>query len=199
MNILIAEDESISRRLLQATLSKWGYQVVPACDGAEAWQLLQPVDAPPLVILDWLMPKMDGIEVCREFRKLPDRKPTYILLLTSKDNKEDIVQGLEAGADDYVTKPFDPRELKARIQVGARLISLQEKLAQHVQQLTEALSHVKQLRGLLPICAYCKKIRDDGNYWHKVENYLGNHADVRFSHSICPDCSDKLKLDLDDE
>jgi sigma-B regulation protein RsbU (phosphoserine phosphatase) len=199
MKILIAEDEPVSRRLLQASLAKWGYEVTVASDGAEAWNLLQQPEAPSLVILDWLMPQMDGLDICRRFRQLPGRESAYILLLTSRDNKDDIITGLESGADDYITKPFDPGELKARLQVGVRLIALQEKLAQHVRELTEALSRVKQLHGLLPICAYCKKIRDDQNYWHKVESYIAHHADVRFSHSVCPECYTKLKLELDQE
>lgn len=199
MRILIAEDEPLSRRVLEASLAKWGYNVTVAADGATAWKLLQQADAPPLVVLDWLMPEMDGLDICRRLRQLPGREGSYILLLTSRDNKNDVVLGLESGADDYITKPFDPGELKARLQVGARLITLQQKLAQHVRELTEALSQVKQLHGLLPICAYCKKIRDDQNYWHKVETYITSHADVRFSHSICPDCTAKLKLDLDEE
>jgi len=137
------------------------------------------------------------VELCRRARQDDRLASAYILLLTSRTAKEDIVQGLEGGADDYVTKPFDTAELRARIQVGARLVSLQSALAERVRELEGALSHVKQLHGLLPICCYCKKIRDDKNYWHQVESYVANHADVRFSHGICPDCSLKLKEQLD--
>jgi len=196
MKVLIAEDDSISRRLLQAALVKWGYDVVVTTDGREAWKNLQAADPPTLLILDWLMPQMDGIEICREARKSEALKSAYIILLTSRGSKQDIVQGLEAGADDYVTKPFDHGELRARVQVGARVIGLQKALAERVHQLEEAMNSVKTLQGLLPICCYCKKIRDDGNYWHRVETYIAGHANVRFSHGICPDCSDKLKADL---
>jgi DNA-binding response OmpR family regulator len=196
MKVLIAEDDSISRRLLQAALVKWGYDVVVTTDGREAWKILQAADPPTLLILDWLMPQMDGIEICREARKSEALKSAYIILLTSRGSKQDIVQGLEAGADDYVTKPFDHGELRARVQVGARVIGLQKALAERVHQLEEAMNSVKTLQGLLPICCYCKKIRDDGNYWHRVETYIAGHANVRFSHGICPDCSDKLKADL---
>jgi len=196
MKVLIAEDDSISRRLLQAALVKWGYDVVVTTDGREAWKILQAAEPPTLLILDWLMPQMDGIEICREARKSEALKSAYIILLTSRGSKQDIVQGLEAGADDYVTKPFDHGELRARVQVGARVIGLQKALAERVHQLEEAMNSVKTLQGLLPICCYCKKIRDDGNYWHRVETYIAGHANVRFSHGICPDCSDKLKADL---
>jgi len=196
MKILIAEDDPVSRRLLQATLNKWGYQVTITANGKEAWQALQTPEAPSLLILDWLMPEMDGVEICREARRSPAHKSAYIILLTSRGSKEDIVKGLEAGADDYVTKPFDHGELRARVQVGSRVVQLQSALADRVRELEEALSSVKTLQGLLPICCYCKKIRDDGNYWHRVESYIAGHANVRFSHGICPDCSAKLKADL---
>jgi DNA-binding response OmpR family regulator len=196
VKILIAEDDPISRRLLQAALSKWGYEVVVTTNGKEAWEALQQPDAPSLFILDWLMPEMDGVEICREVRQIDALKSAYIILLTSRGAKEDIVQGLEAGADDYVTKPFDHGELRARVQVGTRVIGLQNALAQRVRELEEAIASVKTLQGLLPICCYCKKIRDDGNYWHRVESYIAGHANVRFSHGICPECSEKLKAEL---
>jgi sigma-B regulation protein RsbU (phosphoserine phosphatase) len=196
MKVLIAEDDPVSRRLLQAALIKWGYEVTVTSNGREAWQALQTRDAPSLLVLDWLMPEMDGVEVCRQARQVPALKSAYILLLTSRGSKEDIVKGLEAGADDYVTKPFDHGELRARVQVGSRVVQLQSALADRVQELEEAIASVKTLQGLLPICCYCKKIRDDGNYWHRVESYISGHANVRFSHGICPDCSDKLKADL---
>jgi DNA-binding response OmpR family regulator len=196
MKVLIAEDDPVSRRLLQAALVKWGYEVTTTNNGKEAWQALQTADAPSLLILDWLMPEVDGVEICREARKMPALKSSYIILLTSRGSKEDIVKGLEAGADDYVTKPFDHGELRARVQVGSRVVELQSALADRVEELEEAIASVKTLQGLLPICCYCKKIRDDGNYWHRVESYISGHANVRFSHGICPDCSEKLKADL---
>ena len=196
MKILIAEDDTISRRLLQAALVKWGYDVTVTTDGREAWQVLQAPDPPLILILDWLMPEMDGIEICREARRSETLRSAYIVLLTSRGSKDDIIQGLEAGADDYVTKPFDHGELRARVQVGTRVVGLQRTLAERVHQLEEAMNSVKTLQGLLPICCYCKKIRDDGNYWHRVESYISGHANVRFSHGICPDCSNKLKADL---
>ena len=196
MKILIAEDDAISRRLLQATLTKWGHEVVVTAHGEEAWKALQPPGAPALLILDWLMPGMDGVEICRRVRAHDALRYSYIVLLTARNNKDDIVEGLQSGADDYVTKPFDHAELRARVQVGVRVIALQTALADRVRELEEAVSSVQTLQGLLPICCYCKKIRDDGNYWHRVESYISGHANVRFSHGICPDCSEKMKSDL---
>jgi DNA-binding response OmpR family regulator len=197
MKTLIAEDDSVSRRLLQAALTKWGYDVVPVTNGREAWETLQQPEAPHLVILDWLMPDMDGVQICRQARQSPVLQNRYIILLTSRGSKEDVVSGLEAGADDYVTKPFDHGELRARVQVGSRVVKLQAALADRVRELEVAVANVRTLQGLLPICCYCKKIRDDGNYWHRVESYMTDHTNVRFSHGICPDCSDRLKSGMD--
>ena len=196
MKILIAEDDPVSRRLLQAALLKWGYEVMVTNNGREAWEAMNVAAPPSLLILDWLMPEMDGVELCREVRLRPEWRSAYLILLTSLGSKEDVVKGLEAGADDYITKPFDHSELRARVQVGSRVVQLQTALADRVKELEAALASVKQLQGLLPICCYCKKIRDDHNYWHRVETYIAGHADVRFSHGICPDCSEKLKADL---
>jgi phosphoserine phosphatase RsbU/P len=196
MRVLIAEDDPVSRRLLHASLVKWGYDVVVTEDGRRAWEAMAQPDPPMLLILDWLMPEMDGIQICCEARQLDVFRSAYIILLTSRGGKTDVVQGLEAGADDYVTKPFDPAELRARVQVGARVVQLQSALAERVRELEVVTRSVKTLQGLLPICCYCKKIRDDGNYWHRVESYIAGHANVRFSHGICPDCTQKLKADL---
>ena len=188
MKILIADDEPVSRRLLQLTLIKWGYEVIAVSDGDEAWSALQQEDAPALAILDWVMPGLDGIEVCRRVRQMARSLPVYIIFLTSKGSREDIVEGLQAGADDFLTKPFDAQELQARLQVGKRIVQLQSELAQQVKELEAALEHVKQLEGILPICSYCKKIRDDKDYWQQIEGYIEAHSEALFTHSICPDC-----------
>jgi phosphoserine phosphatase RsbU/P len=188
VKVLIAEDDLVPRRLLQHALADWGYEVVVACDGTEAWQFLQTPDAPKLAILDWQMPQLDGAEVCRKVRKVATALPAYIILLTSRNAKKDIVAGLESGANDYVTKPFDREELQARVSVGRKVLELQQTVADRVNELENAMSQVKQLQGLLPICCYCKKIRDDNNYWQQVESYLASRTDARFSHGICPEC-----------
>ena len=140
MKALIAEDDSISRRMLEAFLVKWGYEVMVATEGEEAWAILQGNDAPRLAILDWMMPGRDGIDICRSIRQRKGRPYTYILLLTARGQKEDIVQGLEAGADDYVTKPFDPFELRARLRAGRRIVELQEQLLQAREALRDQAS-----------------------------------------------------------
>lgn len=192
MKILIAEDDLVSRRVLCATLEKFGYEVVVAADGAEAWAFLQSADSPDLAILDWMMPEVDGVEICRRVREIASATPPYLILLTAKTSKEDMVIGLDAGANDYLTKPFDRAELRARVQVGVHVLELQRNLAERVSQLETALSQVKRLEGLLPICSYCKKIRDEHDYWQLVDNYLTEHTDVLFSHGICPDCYERV-------
>jgi DNA-binding response OmpR family regulator len=188
MKILIAEDDITSRSLLKVLLTKSGHEVVATENGAEAWQAMQQPDAPPLAILDWLMPEMDGIDVCRRVRALETDRPPYIIMLTTKGEKTDIVAGLEAGADDYLPKPYDSGELHARIDVGRRLIDMQTILVGKIEELREALDHIKTLQGILPICSFCKKIRDDQGYWSQVEGYISKHTDAQFSHGICPEC-----------
>ena len=124
MRILIAEDEPISRHLLEKFLVQWGYEVVAANDGDEAWWTLERDDSPTLAILDWMMPGMDGVQICRELRKRSDRPYVYVLLLTAKTQKQDIIEGLEAGADDYLAKPFDPDELRVRLRAGRRILDM---------------------------------------------------------------------------
>lgn len=198
MRVLIAEDDPVSRRVLQATLDKFGYEVVVAANGTQAWDALQGADAPHLAILDWMMPEIEGVELCRRVRSFATATPTYLILLTAKSSKADVVSGLNAGANDYLTKPFDRAELRARVQVGAHVLELQENLAARVRELEATLSQVKQLQGLLPICSYCKKIRDEENYWHRVESYISERAEVEFSHGTCPACyTDVVQPQLD--
>ena len=128
MRILIADDSLVSRHVLEATLKNWGYEVLVACDGTEAWKMLQHEDAPSVAILDWMMPGMTGPDVCRMMRQKNTEPYTYILLLTSRSLKEDVVAGMDAGADDYLTKPFDQHELKVRLRAGTRIVDLQAQL-----------------------------------------------------------------------
>lgn len=128
MRILVAEDNLVFQNVLRSMLTQWGYDVVVASDGQEAWRLLQDEEGPRLAILDWLMPGLDGIEVCRRVRTRNNFDYTYILILTAKTESEDLLTAMEAGADDYVTKPFKSPELKARLRVGCRILELQDSL-----------------------------------------------------------------------
>lgn len=191
-SILAADDDPVSLRVLQKALEKWGHTVYIAKNGTEAWQVLTSPEAPRMAILDWMMPGMDGPTICRRARDIPMVQTSYLILLTARADSVDIVAGLEAGANDYVTKPFQPTELRARVGVGLRVLDLQSKLAVRINDLEAALKQVKQLHGLLPICMYCKKIRNDGDYWQQVETYISDHTEAEFSHGICPDCYEKL-------
>ena len=188
MRILIAEDDPVTARILEQLSRTWGYETMMVKDGPASLEELQQSGGPQLALLDWMMPGLDGPEVCRRVREAGGT--SYLILITAKDNRSDIVAGLDAGADDYLVKPFDPGELRARIKAGIRILDLQARLAAHVAELEEALGNVRRLSGLLPICCYCKAIRDDSDYWHRVEEYVTEHADVRFSHGICPKCLD---------
>jgi DNA-binding response OmpR family regulator len=192
MRILIADDDDVSRLMLAAMLARRGHEVIEASDGQEAWRVLQAHDPPPLAVLDWMMPGLDGVEVCRRVRATAALKRTYLILLTAREGKADTLEGLAAGANDYVTKPFDRDELVARVNVGVEVARLQAELAERVRELEEALAQVKQLQGLLPICSYCKSIRDDHDYWRRVESYVADRSGARFSHGICPGCWDKV-------
>ncbi|MBT3289588.1 MAG: response regulator transcription factor [Victivallales bacterium] len=199
MRILIAEDNATARALLSGTLRKSGYEVEETVNGTEAWQALQRPDAPELAILDWMMPEMSGLEVVGLVRALPSSRPPYLIILTSRDGKADTIAGLDAGANDYVAKPFDAGELRARVNAGRRIIELQSALDARAEELRQALDQVKTLRGIVPICANCKKIRDDQGYWNQVEVYVRDHTEARFTHGICPECIEVLYPELSEK
>jgi phosphoserine phosphatase RsbU/P len=192
MRILIAEDDLSTRTLLSALLKKFNHEIVATENGAEAWQVMQQPYAPKLAIIDWMMPEIDGLEVVRRIRGLRTDLSPYLIMLTTKGEKTDIATGLDAGANDYLVKPFDASELRARVEVGCRMIAMQNALAAKIEELCQALAQIKTLSGILPICANCKKIRDDHGYWKQVETYVREHSEATFSHSICPECMKEL-------
>jgi len=144
------------------------------------------------------MPEMDGLTVIRHVRALPSSQPPYIILLTVKEGLDNIVDALESGANDYLTKVRDMRELISRVRVGERVVRLQLELDRRLKEAELALSEIKRLQGLLPICGYCKKIRNDQNYWEEIEYYIHEHSEADFSHGICPECyATKLEPEID--
>ena len=191
MHVLIADDDPVLRFALRQHLERWSFDVVECVDGNEAWQVLQEPSPPLLAIVDWSMPGIDGPTLARDLREIPALAGMYVILLTSNASKQDVIAGLESGADDYITKPFDWDELRARVRIGSRIVGLQQALGVRVSELQQALGSVRTLSGLLPICAYCKRIRDDQDYWKQIEHYLSEHSNARFSHGICPDCMRK--------
>ena len=193
MRVLIADDDATLRFGLTAQLKKWGYDPIACEDGDGARAVLFGGDPPRLAILDWSMPGADGVALCREIRANPALATIYVVLLTARDRSDEIVAGLEQGADEYIVKPFEWDVLRARLQSAARIAHLQQSLAQRVDELQAALTTVKQLSGLLPICAYCKRIRRDDNYWQQLETYISEHSEADFSHGVCPACLEKAK------
>ena len=190
MKLLIAEDDRVFCRLLRDLLEP-EYDIVTANDGDQAWEVLQSEGRPRMAVLDWMMPGLEGPSICRKVRAHSATAMTYLLLVTARESVKDVVAGLEAGADDYVTKPFDPQVFRARLRVGKRIVELQSALAERVDELQDALARVRVLQGLLPICSYCKRIRDDRNYWQQLETYFTEHSDATFTHGVCPDCYEK--------
>lgn len=196
MRILIVEDDRVTARLLSGLIASWGHDVVVVDDARSALTALAADRTPQLVLLDWMLPDMDGLDVCRQIRTIGGAVPAHIIMLTAKSARSDLIAGLEAGADEYLVKPVDPDELRARLIVGERLIGLQQRLADRVRELESTMATVRRLSGLLPICAYCHAIRDDAHYWHRVEEYVTEHADVTFSHGVCPACMDRATREM---
>jgi phosphoserine phosphatase RsbU/P len=198
MKILIAEDDQTTRYILETLLDSWGYQVVSVKDGIAALNEFSKEDAPPIAIIDWQMPELNGLEVCKKIAARNNGASTYTILLTGRDKNEDIVEGLCSGANDYITKPFNDKELKARIQVAERVINIQSSLSEKIAELEGAVKHIKTLQGILPICMHCHKIRNDQEAWEKLESYLSDHAEIEFSHSICPTCLHEIYPEYSD-
>lgn len=173
MKILVAEDDDASRTILLAQLRKLGHEVLGAADGEEALAGFDR-ENPDVVITDWKMPRMDGLELCRRIRQADRREYTYIIILTSLDRKVGFLEGMNAGADDFVNKPCDTIELNVRLRVAARILALQATMV--------------QLEGLLPICSSCHKIRSESGQWNPVEVFIARTTEAQFSHGICPTC-----------
>lgn len=197
MKILVADDDLTSRLMLESILQKWSFETIIVDDGLAAWNHLQQKDSPPIALIDWEMPGMDGLEICRKAHLLERGSPIYTILVTGRDSTKDIVDGLNSGAADYITKPFDNNELRARIDVAERLVRTQTSLDNKVKELEQALEHVKTLQGIIPICMHCHSIRNDKEAWNRLENYIEAHSEAQFSHSICPSCLTKHYPDFD--
>ena len=173
VKILIAEDDATSRVMLSAFLRKLGHEVTETDDGLAAWEAFQR-SQPDIVVTDWMMPRKSGVELVRAIRAAERPAYTYIFILTALSSKDKFLVGLEAGADDYLTKPVDADELAARLVVGQRTLGLQARM--------------ERLEGMLPICSYCKRIRTEDGEWADLENYVAAHSDASFTHSVCSVC-----------
>jgi CheY-like chemotaxis protein len=166
--------------------------VTVADDGQTAFEILIAPDPPQIALLDWEMPRLDGLHVCRAVRTLPAINYIYIIMVTARDQAADVLTAFAAGVDDFLSKPVDGAHLLARLRCGERVLSLEERSLQRIKELEAALDEVRQLKRLLPICMYCKKVRDDGDYWHEIEAYIHTQTGTDFSHGICPTCMEKI-------
>jgi DNA-binding response OmpR family regulator len=179
MKILAVEDDHASRLILAQALRKLGHEVVEAGDGDEALRRLGSEDPPRVVVSDWTMPKLDGLQLIRQIRARLNAEYTYFILLTARTPDDDNQrEAIEAGVDDFLTKPLDLTELWMRLRVAERILRF--------------TTQVRQLEAFLPICSYCKKVRDDQNYWQGIETYINARTGSEFSHSVCPECYERV-------
>ena len=184
MEILVVEDDPVSQALVRAVLERAGHKTTLAVNGREAWRTWSQAKH-RLIVSDWLMPEMDGLEFCRAVRNVRADAYTYFVLLTSRSGRENFLEAMAAGVDDFMTKPIDAEELKARVHVAERILGLRREL--------------RLLEGLLPICSYCKRIRNSNENWMSLEEYVQKHAEVEFSHGVCPTCYSRyLQPQIDD-
>ncbi len=177
MKILIVEDDPIAGAVLEASLKSFGHEVTMAAHGRAGWNCF--LDTPHrLVISDWMMPELDGLELCKRVREQGGDYTYFILLSNLANSAENLDQAMAAGADDFLAKPVKPAELRARLRVAERILNY--------------ATQVRQLQQIIPICGYCRKMRDDRNYWSQVEEYIGKQTGSEFSHGVCPDCYDRV-------
>ena len=193
--ILIVDDNLNNLGVLFDTLQDAGFRVLVAEDGQSALSVVQQ-ERPDLILLDVRMPGLDGFETCRRLKADAATVHVPVIFMTALSEAMDEVKGLEMGAVDYVTKPVQVKTVLARVNTHLTMTRLRVELEARVQDLEAALAKVKLLSGFLPICASCKKIRDDEGYWHQVEAYVRDHSEAEFSHGICPDCVKQLYPDL---
>ena len=178
MRILIAEDEPVAAKILQRALESFGHQVILTSNGQEAWETFDR-DPVRLVVSDWIMPGLDGLALCQKIRERKKTPYTYFILLTSQETRpENYDLATDAGVDDFLSKPVDRPTIRMRLRVAERIMRF--------------TTEIHQLKDLSPICAYCRKIRNDDNYWQQVEVYINEQTGSNFTHGICPNCSKEL-------
>lgn len=191
-NIMIVDDEPNNLSVLRQMLSAQGYKVRPITNGRTALQAAETL-VPDLILLDIMMPGgLDGFSVCRKLKQMDSVKDVPVIFLSALDDTENKVLAFETGGVDYITKPFEQAEVLSRVRTHILLYQAQKDLKERNLALKQAMEEIKTLKGILPICSYCKKIRDDQGNWNYLETYIENHSEASMSHGMCPDCSDKL-------
>ena len=194
-HILIVDDIQSDRMLLEKILNNAGHAVLSAENGSQALDMAREHE-PDLFLLDISMTPMDGYELCKHLKEESELANIPVIFISAKTETFDKVKAFQTGGVDYITKPYQSEEVIARANVHLRIHELQDRLRISVEQLEKALNEVKQLKGLLPICASCKNIRDDQGYWNSIESYIMEYSEVEFSHALCPKCIESLYPDL---
>lgn len=196
MKILVVDDSRLHIRMMKDILETLDCTMMVAADAETALGILKE-DKPDLILLDILLPRIDGLKLCRCIKSESSQMDIPVIFMTGQSTKENIIEGFKAGAVDYIIKPFFGPEVNARIKIHLDLKQARDKQKGLVDELKESLLKVRQLSGLLPICAKCKKIRDSKGYWQKVEQYISEHSEADFTHGLCPDCMKEMLSDTD--
>ena len=199
LRVLAVDDDLVTRQTMTAVIASAGWTPVVVADPEDAYNILMGPDAPPIALIDWQMPKLSGLELCRQIRHAePDARP-YLIFVTANTSSDDIVTGLDAGADGYMTKPISAVELQARVRAGLRMIAVQSDLRHRLRECETFMTQVQPLRELMPICVYCHRVRHDEDEWSSLEEYLTTKIKMRFTHGFCPTCYvHHVKPDLED-
>lgn len=186
--VLVVDDNELDRLLTSRLVEKEGFEATTADDGGAALEMLGRPSPPGIVLLDWEMPGLDGPSVCRQLREKAGVPYVYMIMVTARGNGLDQVAGRDAGADDYIVKPFLPAELRSKLGVARRIVALERKLWERVAELETALAHVQKLEALLPICMWCKRIRDENESWQSLESHITRRTGSLFTHGLCEEC-----------
>ena len=193
--VLIADDSRSMRMVIGRSLKQGGYDLQIVEDGHALREAIQRPDAPRIIVSDWVMPGPSGVDICREMRQLPGGDRFYFIVVTANTEPDHLLEALQAGADDFICKPFSSEELLARVNAGHRVVELQASLESKIAELGAALAEVRTLRGLLPICMHCHRIRTGSDDWQKLEAYLEEHSEAQMSHALCDECLEKFYPD----
>lgn len=197
IKILVVDDDPDILFATARVVKKGGYQTFTADSGKTAMEAVKTI-APDLILMDVVMPDAQGPDLCRRIKEDPDLKGIYVLLTSgTRVESEQQADGLDSGADGYIARPLSNREFLSRVESMVRILRAERERDQLIEELKKAISEIKQLSGMLPICSHCKKIRDDKGYWSQIESYIRDHSDAEFSHGICPECAKRHYPEFD--
>jgi PleD family two-component response regulator len=196
--VLIVDDVPKNIQVVAGVLSQIQIRMAVAQNASQAFEILERI-SPDLILLDVMLPDIDGFEICRRLKESPVHRDIPVIFLTAKVDPLDLIQGFEAGAIDYVVKPFNPLELKVRVQTQLELKRARDAQKELITELQRALDQVKLLSGMIPMCSSCKKVRDDAGYWKQVEEYIESRSEALVSHGLCPECVRNLYPEIAEE